>query len=253
MSVLDRCEKFLEEVQNHLRDELLPFWLTHGVDKEYGGYLTYLDRNGNPTGETVKTHLCQTRCIYTYSSIHRAGIGQGEFLKIAKQGVDFVLNKFWDDEYAGWYWTAQQDGTPLNISKLTYGHSFAIYALSEYGMASGDPRGVEWAVKTYEMLQTLAADNCHGGYYEFLERESHGLARERSVALAQEAYQWLLGVPGLDARLAVLDEKIPHALAHLSELEREEVIVNLLDLARTDHGVTAAEQRVRDRVRALLR
>lgn len=89
--------------------------------------------------------------------------------------------------------------------------------------------------------------------YEFLERESHGLARERSVALAQEAYQWLLGVPGLDARLAVLDEKIPHALAHLSELEREEVIVNLLDLARTDHGVTAAEQRVRDRVRALLR
>ncbi len=89
--------------------------------------------------------------------------------------------------------------------------------------------------------------------YEFLERESHGLARERSVALAQEAYQWLLGVPGLDARLAVLDEKIPHTLAHLSELEREEVITNLLDLARADHGVTATEQRVRDRVRALLR
>lgn len=89
--------------------------------------------------------------------------------------------------------------------------------------------------------------------YEFLERESHGLARERSVALAQEAYRWLLGVPGLDARLAVLDEKIPHTLAHLSELEREEVITNLLDLARADHGVTATEQRVRDRVRALLR
>lgn len=167
----ERCDKFLEEVQNHLRDELLPFWLTHGVDKEYGGFLTYLDKNGNPTGETVKTHLCQTRCIYTYSSIHRAGIGKGEFLQIAKQGVDFLIDHFWDDDLAGWYWTAQQDGTPLNKSKLTYGHSFAIYALSEYGMASGDHRGIEWAVKTYEVLQTLAADNCHGGYYEFLEHD----------------------------------------------------------------------------------
>ncbi len=61
MSIAERCDLFLEEVQNHLRDELLPFWLTHGVDKEYGGYLTYLDRNGKPTGETAKTHLCQTR------------------------------------------------------------------------------------------------------------------------------------------------------------------------------------------------
>lgn len=89
--------------------------------------------------------------------------------------------------------------------------------------------------------------------YEFLERESSGLPRDRSVALAQEAYQWLLGVPDLDARLAVLDDRVPHALAHLSELEREEVITNLLDLARTDHGVTATEQRVRDRIRALLK
>jgi mannobiose 2-epimerase len=171
VSAIDRCDLFLQEVQNHLRDELLPFWLTHGVDKEYGGFLTYLHKDGKPTGETVKTHLCQTRCIYTYSSVHRAGIGEGEFLKIARQGVDFIIDHFWDDDHGGWYWTAQQDGTPINQSKLTYGHSFAIYALSEYGMASGDHRGIEWAVKTYEVLQTLAADNCHGGYYEFLERD----------------------------------------------------------------------------------
>jgi len=167
----ERCKKLLREVEHHLHKELLPFWRTHGEDKDYGGYLTYFDRDGRPTGETVKTLLCQARMIYTYSSAHRAGYGEGEFLEIARRGVDFVLPHFWDDEYGGWYWTAEQDGTPLNSSKLTYGHAFMIYALSEYGRASGDPRGLEWAEKTYTVLQTMAADNCYGGYAEFLERD----------------------------------------------------------------------------------
>ena len=167
----ERCEPLLWEVQHHLHEELLPFWRTHGVDPDYGGFLTYLDGQGNPTGETDKTFLCQARMIYTYSSAHRAGFGEGAFLDIARQGVDFALEHFWDEEYKGWYWIASQDGTPINESKLTYGLSFMIYAMSEYGMASGDRRGLEWAVKSYEVLQNLVADNCHGGYYEFLERD----------------------------------------------------------------------------------
>lgn len=170
-NLAQRCRGLLEEVQHHLNNELLPFWLTHGVDEEHGGYLTYLDRDGNPTGEDVKTLLCQARMIYTYSSAHRAGYGGGACLPIARQGVDFVLAHFWDDAHGGWYWTAERDGAPLNTSKLTYGHAFMIYALSEYAMASGDERGRDWAVRTADLLQTHAADNCHGGYYEFLERD----------------------------------------------------------------------------------
>jgi mannobiose 2-epimerase len=166
-----RCTKLLEEVQHHLLKELIPFWMAHGEDKEYGGFLTYLDKNGNPTGETLKTLICQTRMIYAASSAHRAGLGDGYFLRSATQGVDFLINHFWDPKLQGWYWTVERDGTPVNRSKLTYGQSFAIYALSEYAMASGEPRGLEWALKTYETIQTLAADNCYGGYYEFLERD----------------------------------------------------------------------------------
>ncbi|MDX9973674.1 MAG: AGE family epimerase/isomerase, partial [FCB group bacterium] len=113
--MIERCEKLLQEVEDHLRDELLPFWAVRGVDKEYGGFLTYFDRNGNPTGETVKTLVCQARMIYTASSIHRAGLDKtGAFLQSARQGVDFLINKFWDHQYWGWYWTTEQDGTPKN-------------------------------------------------------------------------------------------------------------------------------------------
>ncbi len=167
----ERCKPYLAEIQHHLLNELIPFWMTRGIDQEHGGYLTYLDKNGIATGETLKTLICQTRMIYSAAAAHRAGLGNGYFLDSAKQGVDFLINHFWDHDLAGWYWTTERDGTPINKSKLTYGHSFAIYALTEYAMASGDPRGIEWAVRTYQTIQELAADNCHGGYYEFLESD----------------------------------------------------------------------------------
>jgi mannose 2-epimerase len=171
MTVSDRCSGWLGEVRHHLRDELLPFWATHGEDREFGGYLTYFDRDGKPTGETVKTLLCQARMIYTYASAHRAGHGDGAFLDIAGRGFDFVTARFWDDDHGGWFWTAERDGTPLNTSKLTYGQSFMLYALSEYAMASGDPRAHEWVQRTYETLHTFATDVRHGGYHEFMERD----------------------------------------------------------------------------------
>ncbi len=167
----ERCLPLLEEVRNHLNNELLPFWLTHGLDEEFGGFLTYFDKDGKPTGETVKTFLCQARMIYSYASAHRAGYGDGAFLDLARQGVEFVLKHFWDKENEGWFWTAQQDGTPLNKSKLTYGHSFIIYALSEYAMASGNQEALDWALKTFDVLQRKIADNCWGGYFEFMEED----------------------------------------------------------------------------------
>lgn len=150
---------------------MVPFWLTHGVDEEYGGFLTYFDKDGNPTGETLKTLVCQLRMVFTYSSAHRAGLGGGKFLEFAKQGVDFLIEHFWDTEYGGWFWTCEQDGKVDNPSKLGYGHSFGVYAMAEYALASDDPRGREYALKTYDVLQRCVADNCYGGYYEFLERD----------------------------------------------------------------------------------
>ncbi len=169
--LLDRLEACLVEVQDHLRDELLPFWLSRGVDSEHGGFLTYFDGDGQATGETVKTLVCQTEMIYTFSSMHRAGLAEDKALSIAQQGVEFLIERFWDEQNGGWFWTTERDGSPLDTSKIGYGHAIAMHALSEYGMASGDLRGMEYATKTFETLQSLAADNLNGGYYEFFERD----------------------------------------------------------------------------------
>ncbi|MBP9002501.1 MAG: AGE family epimerase/isomerase [Candidatus Hydrogenedentes bacterium] len=172
MDLKPRVQRCLEEMRHHLFNELLPFWKTHGPDLEYGGFLTYFDSEGNPTGETTKTLLCQLRCIFTYSSLHRQNLDpDGTFLEYARQGVDFVTRHYWDDRHTGWFWTADRQGNPIDRSKIMYGHCFGVYAMSEYGMASGDPRGLEYAMKTYEAIKIKAADFENGGVGEFFEED----------------------------------------------------------------------------------
>ncbi|NLN94146.1 MAG: N-acylglucosamine 2-epimerase [Candidatus Hydrogenedens sp.] len=172
MSLKDRVQKAHQEIKHHLFEELLPFWTTRGVDKEYGGYLTYLDKNGDPTGEDIKTLVCQTRMIYTFSSIHRAGLDKdGVFLPLAKQGVEFLLKHFKDEENGGWFWTSERDGTPRDRAKIMYGHSFAVYSLSEYALAAKDPAVLQHAVDAYDIIKTRSADLQYGGFGEFFEED----------------------------------------------------------------------------------
>ena len=76
----DTLARLLERTERYLTERLLPFWMERSPDPEFGGYLTYFDRDGRPTGETTKTFLMQIRMLYTFSSAHRAGYGGGRRL-----------------------------------------------------------------------------------------------------------------------------------------------------------------------------
>lgn len=159
-----------DEIINYLNTGLLPFWITRTVDTQYGGFLTHFDQFGNDSGEDEKSLIAQSRSVFTYSSAHRAGYGGGKLAEMAKQGVDFLLDKMWDNEYGGFYWMVNRKGEVTIDEKIVYGHSFAIYSLSEYTLATGDPRGKEYAEKVFDLLQKHAVDTHYGGYWEMFLR-----------------------------------------------------------------------------------
>ncbi len=162
----------LEQVRTHLRQELLPYWSARGDDPIFGGFLTYFDREGNPTGESQKNLLAHARMIYSFSAIHRAGLDpEGAFLDRAGRGVRFMLDHFLDWREGGWFWVLERNGRQVDRKKIIYGHSFVIYAFSEYARACGDQPVLELAERTFEWLESFAADNLNGGWYEFFERE----------------------------------------------------------------------------------
>ena len=121
-----------EEALNHLINELLPFWSSRMEDGINGGYFTHFDINGNDTGEDEKSLIAQTRCLYSASSVCRAGYKKDEFTHLAKHGFDFLIKKMWDPEYGGFFWMMDRKGNLETDKKIIYGHSFAIYSLSEY-------------------------------------------------------------------------------------------------------------------------
>jgi len=166
----EEINKFIKEAENHLVKELLPFWTTRIIDNKNGGYITHFDKDGNNTGDDEKSLIAQSRSVYTLSSAHRAGYGSGEFAEMAKWGIDFMLEKMWDKEYGGFFWMMDRAGNVKVDKKILYGHSFAIYGLSEYTLATGDSRGIEYAEKTFDLIQKNCTDTYFGGYFEMFDR-----------------------------------------------------------------------------------
>ena len=160
----------LDKTESYLVHSLLPFWLERMEDPVYGGFITHFDEFGSDTGEDNKSLISQTRSIYTLASAHRAGYGGGKCADMAKSGIEFLIDKMWDNDYGGFYWMTDRKGNVLKNNKVLYGHSFAIYCLSEYANMSKDTIGQEYAEKTFNLIQKHCYEPKYGGYLEMFDR-----------------------------------------------------------------------------------
>jgi mannobiose 2-epimerase len=168
---IDEIVLLKKEAKNHLVNELLPFWTNRFEDKLNGGFITHFDEKGNDSGEDEKSLIAQARCLYTVSSAYRAGYGGKEMARLAKHGADFMIDKMWDREHGGFFWMMDRKGNVKIDRKIIYGQSFAIYSLSEYTLATGDHRGIEYAENVFDLLQKYCVDSMYGGYWEMFHRD----------------------------------------------------------------------------------
>jgi mannose/cellobiose epimerase-like protein (N-acyl-D-glucosamine 2-epimerase family) len=167
---MEKTRDLLKGLQFHLTHELLPFWLSRLADKKNGGYITHFDKEGNDTGENEKSLISQTRSLYTLSSCVRSGYEVKVCIELARNGLDFLTRHFWDRQSGGFYWMVDREGKLLRDDKILYGQSFAIYSLSEYTLATGDPEGLTYASRLFDLIRKLAYDPVNGGYFEMFDR-----------------------------------------------------------------------------------
>lgn len=162
-----------QEMQDTLQGKIIPFWLERGVDGKYGGYLTSFDRDGKFDGNDAKYIVTQSRMLWGFSqlSLFAKPSQKEEMRQAAAQGLQFMIDHFWDEKCGGFYWQVNRDGTVADPSKLTYGEGFAIYALSEFALRYPCEEALRYAEKTFELLQLHAADTKYGGYYENMEAD----------------------------------------------------------------------------------
>jgi len=171
IQIQNKAQEWKSELDHHIHQELLPFWISRAEDTVNGGFITHFDSSGKDTGEDEKSLISQARSVFSFSMAARYGVQPARTLAMARQGVRFLIDKMWDQAHGGFYWTVRRDGTPVITRKILYGLSFAIYGLSEYYRASGDEEALSYAERVFDLIHLHAVDVEYGGYFEMFETD----------------------------------------------------------------------------------
>ncbi len=147
--------KYLQQWAKRYKDDLLnnimPFWMEHGWDRQHGGVYTCVDRDGSLM-DTTKSVWFQGRfafvCCFAYNNVER----RQEWLDAAKSTLDFI-EKYCFDSDGHMYFSVTADGTPLRKRRYVFSETFATIAMSEYALATGDRTYAEKALKIFRDTQ----------------------------------------------------------------------------------------------------
>lgn len=164
------AEGWLSELEKELKDNILGFWMEHTLDKEHGGFVGGIDNQLNVIPGAEKSLVLNARILWTFASAYRM-YGTAEYLETAERAYDYLLKHFTDKEYGGFYWMVDALGAPTEPKKQVYGQAFAIYALSEFHHATGNPEALEIAVELFRLLEKHGYDPINKGYIEALSQE----------------------------------------------------------------------------------
>ena len=126
---------FGECCRKELTDNILPFWMEHGFDREHGGVYTCLDRDGSLMDPT-KSVWFQGRFAYALSYAYNQVEKNEEWLQAAKATIDFSEAHCFDKR-GRMYFEVKADGTPLRMRRYLFSEAFAAIAHAEYAKALG--------------------------------------------------------------------------------------------------------------------
>ncbi|MBR5099768.1 MAG: AGE family epimerase/isomerase [Bacteroidales bacterium] len=139
-----------ERYRKDLVDDILPFWLKHGLDRVHGGVYTCVDRDGTLM-DTTKSVWFQGRFGFTAAFAYNNVEKNLEWLAASKSCIDFIeAHCFAPDGHM--YFEVTEDGVGLRKRRYVFSESFAAIAMSEYALASGD---LSYAVKALELFKRM--------------------------------------------------------------------------------------------------
>src|SRR5262249_23173360 len=96
---------------------------------------------------------------------HRHGVVGRGHLELAARGVEFLTTRMWDSRSGGFVSELTPDGRPLVGRKRTVDQAFALYALLEYALASGDRAVLGHAEGAFEFIRAAAGHD--DGFAEY--------------------------------------------------------------------------------------
>lgn len=155
MDVKQYLSEWAVRYRRDLTSNIMPFWLTHGMDNVNGGVFTCLDRDGTLM-DTTKSVWFQGRfgfiASYAYNNIER----NPAWLAASKSCIDFIEQHCFDTD-GHMFFTVTTDGVPVQKRRYVFSECFAIIAMAEYALASGDRSYADKALTLFQRTRTMLA------------------------------------------------------------------------------------------------
>lgn len=151
MNVTDYLNSWSASYRQDFTENIMPFWMKHGLDHKHGGVYTCIDRDGTLM-DTTKSVWFQGRfgfiAAYAYNNMEK----NLEWLAASKSCIDFI-EKYCFDTDGHMYFEITDDGKPLRKRRYVFSECFAAIAMAEYAIASGDGSYAEKALSLFKNIQ----------------------------------------------------------------------------------------------------
>jgi len=154
---------WLVEFRQNLLHGIMQFWIDHGIDRQYGGALGWLDREGNPIPPGTKSVAQQGRLLWAFSEVYRRYPAL-IYEEAATHILKFLRAKMWDSKRGGYYWMVARQGGLLDGMKLLNPMSYVLEGLAEYSLAFNDAQARQEALDLFEVMDRQGHDPLNGGY-----------------------------------------------------------------------------------------
>jgi len=170
--IREELKQYRDYFSKELHEDILPYWMKYGVEKNGHGFYGAVDLNGNPVLAANKTSVLNARILWTFSA---AAImdGNEDYGAIADRAYRVVTEDFEDKEYGGYYMELSSDNKVANDIKHTYAQAFVIYALCKYYELRPLDSVMHKISDFFMLLEEKTKDPLNTGYMESFTRDWH--------------------------------------------------------------------------------
>lgn len=247
---------WINEMKNHLTEDIIPFWKSLR-DDEFGGYYGYCDDELNIDKKADKGCILHSRILWFFSNAYTL-LKDETLLDEANHAYNFIKEKCIDREYGGIYWTVSYDGKVVDDTKHTYNQAFCIYAMASFYEASKKKEALDLSYELYDIIEQKCTDSVGflEGFNRFFEPvpndklSENGIIAEKTMNTLLhvfEAYTELYRVTG-DKNVAkrlyfIMDmfvEKIYNPILKRQEVFFDKNLNTLIDLHSYGHDIESS-------------
>lgn len=195
-----------------LVENILPFWLEHGLDRKHGGIYTCVNRDGSLM-DTTKSVWFQGRFAFIASFAYNQIEQRPEWLEAARTTIEFIERHCFDSD-GRMYFEVTEDGRGLRKRRYVFSECFAAIAFSEYALASGDKAYAEKALNLFRDIQRFLTTPgiLEPKYTEELQAQGHSIVM--ILINTASRIREVLPDPVLDAQIAESLEKLEKYFIH---------------------------------------